>query len=126
MEQILSANTSERHREDARLLVIHPQQQHGHTTIEYLRSSDFVDQFQTGDVLVVNAASTLPASFRGVHRESGDPIELRLARHLGADPTDFPGGTAFSSVPVIGGFPPKHVRLYRKSNRVTGFVLKRD
>ena len=89
MEIFHTATTSNRHREDAKLLVIHPGINSEEPRIKYLKRSAFVDQFQPGDVLVVNAASTLPASFSGTHRESGEEIELRLAQRLTSDASDF-------------------------------------
>ena len=88
MNELNIATTSNRHRYDAQLLVIHAEtdktavraQQDGR--VHYLKRLDFVDQFRAGDVVVANAAATLPASFRGTHRESGRPIELRLAQSL--------------------------------------------
>lgn len=36
-------------------------------------------RFRPGDLVVANDAATLPASLAGTHRESGRPVELRLA-----------------------------------------------
>jgi S-adenosylmethionine:tRNA ribosyltransferase-isomerase len=35
--------------------------------------------FRPGDLVVANDAATLPASLKGMHRPSGEPIEIRLA-----------------------------------------------
>ncbi|MEP7069559.1 MAG: S-adenosylmethionine:tRNA ribosyltransferase-isomerase [Usitatibacter sp.] len=40
----------------------------------------FIDLLARGDLVIANDAATLPASLIGVHRESGRPIEVRLAR----------------------------------------------
>ncbi len=81
------ATTSTRQRPDAKLLVIHAEEANGkgltkQLPINYLARSSFVDQFSQGDVVVVNAAATLPASFTGTHEASGAEIEIRLAQNL--------------------------------------------
>jgi S-adenosylmethionine:tRNA ribosyltransferase-isomerase len=46
--------------------------------------------FRPGDLVVANDAATLPASLRGVHRSTGEPIEARLAGWLSfRDPLRF-------------------------------------
>jgi S-adenosylmethionine:tRNA ribosyltransferase-isomerase len=46
--------------------------------------------FSPGDVVVANDAATLPASLRGVHEPTGQPIEIRLAGWVTPrDPTRF-------------------------------------
>ncbi len=46
--------------------------------------------FRPGDLVVANDAATLPASLRGVHRPSGEPIEVKLAAWVAfRDPTRF-------------------------------------
>jgi S-adenosylmethionine:tRNA ribosyltransferase-isomerase len=46
--------------------------------------------FRPGDLVVANDAATLPASLKGVHRPSGEPIEVRLAAWVAfRDPTRF-------------------------------------
>lgn len=46
--------------------------------------------FDPGDLVVANDAATLPASMTGLHRKTGDPVEVRLAAFIpGADPTRF-------------------------------------
>ena len=53
-----------------------------------LDASAFAELFRAGDVLVINDASTLPASLHGTHVRSGAPIEVRLARCHAADPRE--------------------------------------
>ncbi|MEM8860756.1 MAG: S-adenosylmethionine:tRNA ribosyltransferase-isomerase [Chloroflexota bacterium] len=85
------ATTSERYRADAKLLVINAEESDIITKepIYYLKRNAFVDQFEEGDVIVANGAATLPASFSGIHWESGLPIELRLAQSLNAEVDQF-------------------------------------
>jgi S-adenosylmethionine:tRNA ribosyltransferase-isomerase len=46
--------------------------------------------FRPGDLIVANDAATLPASLRGTHGASGEPIEVRLAAWLSVrDPSRF-------------------------------------
>ena len=86
MNTINIATTSSRYREDAQLLVIHADKDEANSRepINYLKRTDFVDQFNAGDVIVANAAATLPASFMGTHCSSGELLELRLAQNLNA------------------------------------------
>ena len=58
--------------------------------VRHLRRADLGSLFRPGDVVIANDAATLPASLRGTHAESGDPIEVRLAAWVAAsDPTRF-------------------------------------
>jgi len=46
--------------------------------------------FHTGDLVVANDAATMPASLRGTHVATGEPIEVRLASWVSlGDPTRF-------------------------------------
>jgi len=46
--------------------------------------------FSPGDLVIANDAATLPASLRGTHCASGEPIEVRLAAWVTVrDPTRF-------------------------------------
>ncbi len=46
--------------------------------------------FRSGDLVVANDATTLPASLRGRHEQTGDAIEVRLAGYVtGFDPQRF-------------------------------------
>lgn len=50
-----------------------------HGGFRHRQRADLAALFQPGDVVVANDAATLPASLRGTHAPSGDPIEIRLA-----------------------------------------------
>ncbi len=46
--------------------------------------------FSSGDLVVANDAATLPASLRGIHAASGEPVEVRLAGWIApGDPARF-------------------------------------
>src|SRR6516164_2443993 len=46
--------------------------------------------FSPGDLVIANDAATLPASLKGIHCASGEPIEVRLAAWVAVrDPTRF-------------------------------------
>jgi S-adenosylmethionine:tRNA ribosyltransferase-isomerase len=47
--------------------------------IRHLPRAALASLFERGDLVVANDAATLPASLRGLHRGSGDEIEIRLA-----------------------------------------------
>jgi S-adenosylmethionine:tRNA ribosyltransferase-isomerase len=58
--------------------------------MRHLQRAELASRFTLGDVVIANDAATLPASLRGLHAESGDPIEVRLAAWVAArDPTRF-------------------------------------
>jgi S-adenosylmethionine:tRNA ribosyltransferase-isomerase len=52
--------------------------------------TELASLFGPGDLVIANDAATLPASLRGIHERSGEPIEVRLAAWLSpGDPTHF-------------------------------------
>ena len=58
--------------------------------IQHLCRADLATLFWSGDLVVANDAATLPASLRGEHERTGDPVEIRLAAFVSAgDPTRF-------------------------------------
>ena len=58
--------------------------------MQHLRRADLATLFRSGDLVVANDAATLPASLRGEHEPTGDPIEIRLAMFITpGDPTGF-------------------------------------
>lgn len=59
---------------DARLLVVDSRGQ-----IRDMLRSSFLTLLHSGDIVVANDAATLPASIFGVHKRSGQSIEVRLA-----------------------------------------------
>jgi S-adenosylmethionine:tRNA ribosyltransferase-isomerase len=48
----------------------------------------FADHVRAGDLVIANDAATLPASLRGTHEPSGQPIEIRLAGRRSLAPDD--------------------------------------
>ncbi len=68
---------------DARLLVVN-----AHRHIGHARRSALVEFLRRGDLVVANDAATLPASLRGVHDETGAPVEVRLAGRPSLQPED--------------------------------------
>jgi S-adenosylmethionine:tRNA ribosyltransferase-isomerase len=56
--------------------------------LRHQRRADFTRLLRRGDLMVANDAMTLPASLRGVHVQSGEAIELRLAQRASLDPGD--------------------------------------
>jgi S-adenosylmethionine:tRNA ribosyltransferase-isomerase len=72
-------------RASARLLAID-----AHGTMRHLPRAALASLFGPGDLVVANDAATLPASLRGTHGTSGEPIEVRLAAWMSLDdPTRF-------------------------------------
>jgi S-adenosylmethionine:tRNA ribosyltransferase-isomerase len=63
-------------------------------TITHHRRGDFPALVEPGDLLIANDAATLPASLLGVHVETGEPIEVRLAGRRSLLPQD----TRFTAV----------------------------
>ncbi len=54
-----------------------------HTTVAH-----FAEFLESGDLLVVNQSATLPASFQGTIRRTGEQLEIRLAAFQGPDASD--------------------------------------
>ena len=72
-------------RRSAKLLAVDASGRMRHST-----RADLALLFSQGDLVVANDAATLPASLRGTHCASGDPIEVRLAAWVSVrDPTRF-------------------------------------
>jgi S-adenosylmethionine:tRNA ribosyltransferase-isomerase len=58
--------------------------------IRHLPRTALASLFDPGDLVVANDAATLPASLKGTHQPTGQPIELRLAAWVSLhDPTRF-------------------------------------
>jgi S-adenosylmethionine:tRNA ribosyltransferase-isomerase len=68
---------------DAKLLVIDEDERLVHS-----RRARFVEFLEPGDLVVANDAATLPASLRGVHAQTGRPVEIRLAGRRSLSGTD--------------------------------------
>src|ERR1700755_824662 len=67
----------------AKLLVVDALRRIGHAP-----RSAFVEYLRRGDLVVANAAATLPASLRGTHGRTGAPVEVRLAGRPSLSPED--------------------------------------
>ena len=58
--------------------------------VRHLPRTSLQSLFSPGDLIVANDAATLPASLRGTHCATGEPIEIRLAAWVSVgDPTRF-------------------------------------
>jgi S-adenosylmethionine:tRNA ribosyltransferase-isomerase len=58
--------------------------------MQHLPRTELASLLRASDLVVANNAATLPASLRGVHCASGEPIEVRLAAWVALrDPTRF-------------------------------------
>ncbi|HEX8338734.1 MAG TPA: S-adenosylmethionine:tRNA ribosyltransferase-isomerase [Pyrinomonadaceae bacterium] len=68
---------------DAKLLFVDASRRIGHAP-----RSAFVGLLRRGDLVVANDAATLPASLRGVHGRTGEPVEVRLAGRPSLKPED--------------------------------------
>ena len=75
---MIAARASRTIRESARLLVVNAKAR----TFSDSQVIDLPDQFETGDLVVVNDAATLPASLPA-RSPSGAQMEIRLAQDLG-------------------------------------------
>lgn len=59
-------------------------------TVRDVPRTELASLFSPGDLVVANDAATLPASLRGIHEQSGKPVEVRLAAWVSAgDPSRF-------------------------------------
>jgi S-adenosylmethionine:tRNA ribosyltransferase-isomerase len=67
----------------AKLLVVDA---HGHIT--HAARAAVVDFLRPGDLVIANDAATLPASLRGFHVPTGQPIEVRLTSRRSLAPDD--------------------------------------
>ncbi|HVG21008.1 MAG TPA: S-adenosylmethionine:tRNA ribosyltransferase-isomerase, partial [Blastocatellia bacterium] len=65
----------------AKLLIVDARRHIGHVS-----RSAFVEFLRAEDLVIANDAATLPASLKGVHAETGAPIEVRLAGRLSLRP----------------------------------------
>src|SRR5262245_29928175 len=58
--------------------------------MQHLPRPALASLFSPGDLVIANDAATLPASLQGIHCESGELIEVRLAAWVSIrDPTRF-------------------------------------
>src|SRR6516164_7402682 len=62
----------------------------GDGVVRHLPRAALASLFSSGDLVIANDAATLPASLKGIHDPSGQPMEIRLAAWISAgDPTQF-------------------------------------
>jgi S-adenosylmethionine:tRNA ribosyltransferase-isomerase len=71
------------HPRDAKLLMLDAQ-----GVITHAKRRDLPVLLRPGDIVVANDAATLPASLTGIHVDSGEPIEVRLAQRRSLAPED--------------------------------------
>src|SRR4029453_2327472 len=80
---MIAADRPDRH--SAKLLTVE-----ANGKMQHLPRTALATLFSPGDLVIANDAATLPASLRGVHRATGEPIEIRLAAWGSVhDPTRF-------------------------------------
>jgi S-adenosylmethionine:tRNA ribosyltransferase-isomerase len=80
---MIAADRPDRH--SAKLLTVE-----ANGKMQHLPRTALATLFSPGDLVIANDAATLPASLRGVHLASGEPIEIRLAAWVSVhDPTRF-------------------------------------
>lgn len=87
---MIAAESAVQRPPDAKLLVVDSQR-----NITHVPRSAFVEFLRPNDLVIANDAATLPASLSGVHEQTGEPIEVRLAGRPSLDPMDV---TRFSAV----------------------------
>jgi len=80
---MIAAHAPIQHPRDAKLLVIH-----AHGTLTHASRRCLPALLRSGDLVVANDAATLPASLIGVHVESREPVEVRLAQRRSLAPDD--------------------------------------
>jgi S-adenosylmethionine:tRNA ribosyltransferase-isomerase len=97
---MIAATTTVQRPPDAKLLVVDSKR-----NLIHARRSAFVEFLQPNDLVIANDAATLPASLSGVHEETGEAIEVRLAGRPSLDPSDV---SRFSA--VVFGAGDFHVR----------------
>ena len=85
------ARTAQRSGGETKLLVFKDKNSILHTTVHHL-----IEHLNLGDLLIVNRSATLPSSFRGHLKRTGEEIEIRLAAFQGPDPAHLQKWLAFS------------------------------
>ncbi len=71
---MIAAQTAVQRPPDAKLLVVDCRR-----NIIHVPRTAFVEFLRPGDLVIANDAATMPASLSGVHKQTGQPIEVRLA-----------------------------------------------
>jgi S-adenosylmethionine:tRNA ribosyltransferase-isomerase len=80
---MIAADVAVQRPPDAKLLVVDSAQ-----NLIHVPRTAFVDLLRPHDVVIANDAATLPASLTGVHQQTENPIEVRLAGRSSLDPSD--------------------------------------
>lgn len=88
---MIPAVTSKRRGNNTKLLVLAAQNKTIHTTV-----NDFTKLLSPGDLLVVNQSATLPSSFSGRVKRTGESVEIRLAAFQGPTVYDLQNWLAIS------------------------------
>src|SRR5437867_3055957 len=73
-KHMIAADRAVQRPPDARLLVVDET-----GAITHARRARWLDFLHSGDLVIANDAATLPASLRGIHLRTRQPIEVRLA-----------------------------------------------
>ncbi len=79
--------------ENTKMLIVDPKTI---TKIDHGTVADLLKFFNPGDLLIVNVASTLPASFKGKIKRTAEDIEFRLAAFTGPSTSDLRRWSAIS------------------------------
>jgi S-adenosylmethionine:tRNA ribosyltransferase-isomerase len=80
---MIAADSAVQRPADAKLLVVDAQR-----NLIHVPRTSFVDFLQPNDLVIANAAATIPASLSGVHQQTGKTIEVRLAGRPSLDPME--------------------------------------
>src|SRR5215216_57582 len=80
---MIAADTAVQRPLDAKLLVVD-----GQRNLIHVPRTAFVEFLRPDDLVIANDAATLPASLTGVHRPTGQQIEVRLAGRPSLEPMD--------------------------------------
>ena len=80
---MIAATSAVQRPADAKLLVVDAQR-----NIIHVPRRAFVEFLRPNDLVIANDAATLPASLTGVHQQTGQQIEVRLAGRPSLDPMD--------------------------------------
>lgn len=80
---MIAADLAVQRPSNAKLLVVDEQRQ-----LIHVPRSEFVEFLRPNDLVIANAAATLPASLSGVHQRTRRAIEVRLSGRSSLDPMD--------------------------------------
>src|SRR5215217_9023854 len=82
-KDMIAANTAVQRPTDAKLLVVDSQR-----NLIHVPRTAFIEFLRPNDLVIANDAATLPASLSGVHEQTGQTIEVRLAGRRSLNPMD--------------------------------------